>query len=291
MAAVGCSSREAPRVVVVLHMAPTRWLAVPSQLHTQPAPSTHAQAALHFFVSFFLCAAHQPCCDLHAGCPNLLCCPAIPPGARSALTSGMTLTLSPCKPAGKRKDAPEGGTIEQIEKASAGAAVGWAPLPSAVGGPTCDRAALRMKWWSRLGSGGMHWPMPTTAELRSELRSAGSNEAERCACDQADDTSSLRLASSPTRTHPLLLPLHCLPQIVHVRQPGSLEMRPRSVRQLSGEWRGRPHCGAPLGRVEAGLALGDAAEPPARPPAHSPAHATRCRRRAAARGARSGARV
>ncbi|PRW45242.1 ABC transporter (ISS) isoform C [Chlorella sorokiniana] len=33
-----------------------------------------------------------------------------------ALTSGMALTLSPCKPAGKRKDAPEGGTIEQIEK-------------------------------------------------------------------------------------------------------------------------------------------------------------------------------
>lgn len=35
---------------------------------------------------------------------------------RSALTSGMALTLSPCKPAAKRKDVPEGGTIEQIEK-------------------------------------------------------------------------------------------------------------------------------------------------------------------------------
>lgn len=38
------------------------------------------------------------------------------PVCRSALTSGMALTLSPCKPAGKRKDVPEGGTIEQIEK-------------------------------------------------------------------------------------------------------------------------------------------------------------------------------
>lgn len=44
------------------------------------------------------------------------CCAFI----RSALTSGMSLTLSPCKPAAKKKGVEEGGTIEQIEKVGGG---------------------------------------------------------------------------------------------------------------------------------------------------------------------------
>lgn len=124
------------------------------------------QAAVHALV-------HDCCCPL---APQSVCLVPLFP-SRSALTSGMSLTLSPWKPAAaaarKRKGASDGeaaagGTIEQIEKV-----------------------------------GGMK--TPDSGQNRDQVISV----------------------------HPLL-PAR-LPQIVHVRQPGSLEMRQRSVRQLSGD--------------------------------------------------------
>lgn len=50
---------------------------------------------------------------------------ACPPQC-SMLTSSMTLTLNPCKPATKKKNAAEGATIEQIEKARGEGSAGGA---------------------------------------------------------------------------------------------------------------------------------------------------------------------
>ena len=108
----------------------------------------------------------------------------------------MTLTLSPSKPSKKKGDAD--GTIEQIEKAGGVAGSGAVPATHAICVPN---------QWLPLGLG--------TAV-------AWVHAPAQVAC-----------------THPLAAsaPTHPLPplQLVHVRLPGSLEMRPRSVRQLSGE--------------------------------------------------------
>lgn len=139
-----------------------------------------------------------------------------PPAAAacSALTSGMSLALSPCKPAPaskRRKGGEEGeaavGTIEQIEKVR----------------------------------------QPGQGDRRTLNRGASVAANQRCQRGGCAARSPHACLHTPPSL-PRLTPLH--PQIVHVRQPGSLELRPRSVRQLSGGERRRVALALALGFSE-----------------------------------------